>query len=337
MNNFPTNLRIKCIGFSVTGYGKPAYHEVLETKFNENGYSVQVSHHALGGLSIDALSYMMSHFVAKGDADLVILEVATSWFSLRRKKEHAVFYLSLILQYLKDIKVNVMFLNLFRKNIEDEDIIVSSISELCMDSNDMLDLKKYFREDLINYGNDSTVDGVHPTPDAIQIIGEKLFRHIILKYNFKDQYKKINLDEDNIHSYFPLEILEKKKKDNPFIFKNRHGINVECEKLFQNQSIEYLFEEKKVITGIYFLIGPDTNYCEMFINNININLVMADSMGYYRRIAFKSIGFLETNRVLITHPAKNISVKFKKESLEKFSESCNYIIGLSSLAKKKCF
>jgi hypothetical protein len=128
--------------------------------------------------------------------------------------------------------------------------------------------------------------------------------------------------------------LVSQEKINPFIFKNRHGLNFECEKLLQNQSIEYLFKEKKIITGIFYLIGPDTNFCEILINNEIIKVIMTDQMGFYRRVAYQSIGYKETAKVKILHPMERIKVNFKKESMHKNSDACNYILGLSSLSNK---
>jgi hypothetical protein len=171
--------KIRCIGFSVTGFGEPSYPEVMQSYFYANGPSIDVSFCKLSGLSIDALPYLMSSIIRKEDnIDLVILEITTSWFSLYKKGvNEADPYIDLIVNYIQSIGASILFLNLYRKELSDFCNVVSGINKY-VGKYPILSLKKYYRDQYHLTGSDGTKDGVHPTQDSINYIAEIVCKFI---------------------------------------------------------------------------------------------------------------------------------------------------------------
>ena len=80
-------MKIKCIGFSVTGYGEFPYSMMLKEKLFDIGISADVSYASVGGLSVDALGYLLDAMIGSDAPDVIVLEIATSWFSIIRKNQ----------------------------------------------------------------------------------------------------------------------------------------------------------------------------------------------------------------------------------------------------------
>lgn len=318
-------LKIRCIGFSVTGYGEPPYPDVMNDIFKSNSINAHVTHSSVGGLSIDSLPYALGLVLKRGEADLVILEIATSWYSFVRKDlEEAVSYIKLILDYLENIKVRIIFLNLYRRDIDDNDIVVKAINIASNGKYPVMSLKEQYRELLANTGDDQTTDGVHPIQAAVEHIAQTICDFVMSKY-------------DSLKIHYPASFDSKKYNlitlpinSDMFEFDNHHGFSVTTSKIYQGQTISLNFNEITRISGFFFLYGPNTNYLKIKINEHSMDIPMKDDMSFYRRIGYRYLNRLDTMKVEIFHPHDLLDIKLQREPWEKSLEPCNYIIGFSS-------
>lgn len=123
-------MKILVVGFSVTGYGDPNFPETLANLClgEKATQDWTVDYISLGGLSVDALSFLISGILKSKKPNVLVLEIATSWFSLCHKDaklaEHLV---SRILTQARSIISNIFFLNLYRQDLDDNDIVVEAI------------------------------------------------------------------------------------------------------------------------------------------------------------------------------------------------------------------
>ena len=319
-------LKIKCIGFSVTGYGDPSYPIAMENYFKKSGNSVQVSYSSVGGLSIDALPYLLKTIVRMGDVDLVILEITTSWFSfVRTHQEEANNYIKLIINYLESIDVKIVFLNLYRKDTDDNDIVVQAIHTLAYGKYPILDFKAHYRKQFTDTGYDGTTDGVHPKPEAIEQFSASVCEFI------RNNLTNIKINQSILKnpSYFDLVTL-KASKDKEHFFDNHHGLVLSTTKVDQGEVLEMQFPEKKRISGIFYIFGPDTNQVNLTLDSELINIPMRDEMSYYRRIGYRYLGIRDVQILKVEHPLEVMEIKLAKEPWEKADKLHNYIIGFTS-------
>ena len=320
--------KIKCIGFSVTSYGSPPYPVVLNQQLTDAGFETDVSYHATGGLSIDSLPYLLSSFVKKGEADLIIFEIATSWFSLRHTNlSSALKFVNALIAYCEKIGVRIIFLNLYRKNVDDHDVVVQAIEELCAHKYPVLDLKKTFRDGLDQSNNDETVDGVHPNQEAIYKIADQLCDYIIKYYSTLQLHATNEVEQVDLNLITPPEL----QQCNLFRFENRHGISLDAYKIQLNTTLNIRFDEKISLTGIFFLYGPDTNQINLAWGDNKINIPMQDKMSFYRRLGYKHFGVIETDILTIEHPLDQMNTELTKKSNHQSSECNNYIVGFTRL------
>jgi hypothetical protein len=322
--------KIKCIGFSVTSYGSPPYPLVLNQRLNDAGFEAEVSYHATGGLSIDSLPYLLSGFVKQGEADLVIFEITTSWFSLVHSNlNSAIKFVHALTSYCESIGVKIIFLNLYRKNIDDRDVVVNAIEQLCAHKYPILDFKKIFRNALDQINDDGTIDGVHLKQEAINKIADLLSNYIVNNYLDLKVHASSQNSQDPLKLITPLEL----KQFNHFRFENRHGISLDAFKVPCNTTIKLELNKKTNLTGVFFLYGPDTNQLNLIFDNNKINVPMRDEMSFYRRLGYKHFGTIATESLIIEHPLDHIDVQLNKKSDLSTYDYCNYIIGFSELIK----
>jgi hypothetical protein len=319
-------LRIKCIGFSVTGFGGPCYPISMENYFKKNGDLVDVSYASLGGLSIDSLPYLIKRFVKKDEIDLVILEISTSWFGLASTcQEKADKYIRLIINYLENMQLKIMFLNLYRKDLDDRDSVVRSIEAIAQGKYPILDFKARYRKRLLEENDDDTLDGVHPKPKMIEYISSQTCEFI----------------KSCIHSFkvYPAELQKgvcfdlitiQSSPDKEHYFDNRRGLILPSIKVCQGEVIRIEFSEKKRISGMFFMWGPDTNQINLSLDLNVINIPMRDEMSFYRRLGYLSFSTRDVQNITIEHPRELMNVKLSREPWEKIDKIQNYIFGFSS-------
>lgn len=319
-------LKIKCIGFSVTGFGDPSYPIAMENYFKKSGNTVEVSYSSVGGLSIDALPYLLKTIVKKGDVDLVILEITTSWFSfVRTHQEEANNYIKLVINYLESIDVKIVFLNLYRKDTDDNDIVVQAIHALAYGKYPILDFKAHYRKQFTEAGDDGTTDGVHPKPETIEQFSARICEFI------RNNLTNIKIHQSILQnpSYFDLVTL-KASQDKEHFFDNHHGLALSTTKVGQGEVLEMQFPEKKRISGIFYMFGPDTNQINLTLDGELINIPMRDEMSYYRRIGYRYLGIRDVKHLKIEHPQEVMEAKLIREPWEKVDKLYNYIIGFTS-------
>lgn len=316
-------LKIKCVGFSVTGYGDPCYPILMENCFKANGDNVKVSYSAVGGLSIDALPYLLKIFVKKDEVDLVILEIATSWFSLHRTcQEQANEYIKMIVDYLESIQVKIMFLNLYRKDLNDCDSVVRAISSVTNKKYPILDFKSHYRRYLLEINDDGTADGVHPKLETIEYVSAetcKFIKNNIDLFKVYPSQRKVEFDLITVGTASQVHH-----------FDNGHGLVLPLTKLEHGEVIEIEFPQEKKISGIFFMWGPDTNQVNLTLDSTVINIPMRDKMSFYRRAGYLDFGTRAVKKITIEHPIDAIDVEFLREPWETVDKLQNYILGFSS-------
>jgi len=319
-------LKIKCIGFSVTGFGDPSYPIAMANYFKKNGNAVEVSYSSVGGLSIDALPYLLKTIVKKGDVDLVILEISTSWFSfIRTHQEEANNYIKLIINYLESINVKIIFLNLYRKDTDDNDIVVQAIHNLANGKYPILDYKAHYRKQFLETGDDGTIDGVHPKPEAIEYFSAKTCEFI------RSNLMNLRINQSILQNpdYFNL-VTFKHSQDQEHFFDNHHGLTLLTTEVGQGEMLEMHFPEKKRISGIFYMFGPDTNQINLTLDDQLLNIPMRDEMSYYRRIGYRYLGVRDVQDLKVEHPQEVMEVKLARDPWEKVEKLQNYIIGFTS-------
>ena len=319
-------IKIKCIGFSVTGYGDPSYPVAMESYFRQKSIDVNVSYSSVGGLSIDALPYLLKGVVKKGDIDLVILEITTSWFSyVRTQQEEANNYLRLIINYLESIEVRIIFLNLYRADIDDNDIVVRAIKKLTQEKYPIIDFKAHYRKQFIAAGDDGTTDGVHPKPETIDYFVANVCEFINSNYGLLKIYQA-ELKNSTYFDLISLEVPSEKR----CIFDNHHGLVAQTAILDQTEYLELRFDKKTRISGIFYIFGPDTNQVNLTLDGEIINIPMRDEMSYYRRIGYRYLGIRDVEYLKVQHPQEILDVRLAREPWEKVDKMRNYIIGFTS-------
>ncbi len=319
-------LKIKCIGFSVTGFGDPSYPVAMDRYFKSLNEPIDVSYTSIGGLSIDALPYLLNQIVVKGDVDLVILEIATSWFSyVRTGQEEADAYLNLIVQYLESIDVGIIFINLYRKDTSDHDIVVEGINKIAKDKYPVLDFKEQYRKQFSETGDDGTTDGVHPKPESIEQFSTQVCKFILENYQDLKVYPLI-LSDSKIFDLIRLNT----SQDMNYEYNSNHGLVLNTVKLGQEITLEHEFSSPTRISGIFYLFGPETNQCNLTLDNEVIHIPMRDEMSYYRRVGYRYLGIRNITRLKIEHPKDVLDVKLAREPWEKVENLQNYLIGFTS-------
>ena len=320
-------MKIKIIGFSVTGFGKPSFPVVLQTKFDENRIDNQVSYTSLGGLSIDSLPFLMDTIMGNDAYDVAVLELTTSWFSkFHSDIKYAHGFLEYIVNYLCSKNIEVVFLNLYRRDIDDNDVVVRVIDEFYAKLSHVIDLKSQTRIKYTSTGDDGTTDGVHPKPEAIMYIADEL-------YNFFITYNKALCLPFPIAELGTLNILVQPEiiKENEYIFSSRHGLTLSSRKLISNKYYCFLPPNDVHVTGIFFIYGPDTGLVTLEIEDDIVEIKMYDEMSFYRRLGYTKLPCPISNKNLILSVHKLDDVKLQHEPREKVNGVNAYIAGFSCL------
>jgi hypothetical protein len=323
MNN---SIRIRCVGFSVTCFGEPPYPIKISEQLLSNSINATITYSAAGGLSIDSMPYFLRMALKSGEADIVVLEIATSWYSLIESDlENAVINLKKIIDYLESLKVKIIFLNLFRRDIKDDDIVTNAISIVNNGKYPIIDLKKRYRNQLDCSGNDGTIDGVHPTSETILEISNTVVEFIKNNVESLKSFENLKCIADK------YDLVTFPNNSSDFIFNNSNiGFPIRATKLEIEETMSLDFDKEVRIIGIFFLYGPDTHYLNITINTYNLEIPMRDEMSFYRRIGYRQIGNVGlTKKIEIFHPNKNMNIELKREPWEKISKNLIYVVGFT--------
>lgn len=321
-------INIKCIGFSVTAYMDDSYPIDLQRKLDLVGDDkFSVSYVSLGGLSIDSMPYLMDKMVKNGQDQIIVLEIATSWYSLFRSDfNKALESIKEIVNFIEIAGSKIIFLNLYRKDIDDKDIVVRAIEQVAAGKHLVIDLKKYFRTLLKDTGNDLTVDGVHPNKDAISLISDRLFKEVI---GFQP-HALVNHSAVTVKSSIRYQSwLPEDPGYEEIFFDNRKGFKSRALKIKGGEHIEFDLPEGSIMSGIFFVLGPDTGITECFLDNQKIEVEMQDEMSFYRRLGYKELESRKVNRVKLYKPNLPSQIKLSREPWETVDGVNCYLVGIA--------
>lgn len=323
-------INIKCIGFSVTAYMDDSYPIDLQRRLDvigDNKFSV--SYISLGGLSIDSMPFLMDKLIDDERDQIIIFELATSWYSLFRSDFNIAYKLiKEIVNYAELTASEIIFLNLYRKDLDDQDIVIKAIEQVAAGKHSIINLKKHFRTLLNETGNDLTVDGVHPTKDAIKFISEQIFKRIMDIHNdvLINKFTDIRQSKFCYRSWLP-----ERHSCEDIIFDNRKGFKSRAIKIRGGEYLEFEFPAGINVSGIFFAMGPDTAIAEFFLDNQKIDVEMKDEMSFYRRLGFKEIEPKFVNKIKIYQPNTPSQVKLNRDPWEKVDGVNCYLVGIATM------
>jgi hypothetical protein len=322
-------INIKCIGFSVTAYMDDSYPIDLQRKLDLFGNDkFSVSYVSLGGLSIDSMPYLMDKLVNDNQEKIIILELATSWYSLFRSDFNiALKSIQAIVNFVEMAASKIIFLNLYRKDIDDKDIVVRAIEQVAAGKHLVIDLKKHFRALLKDTGNDLTVDGVHPTKEAIDYIADQLFKKVIEIQ--ADISMKSSAVIGNSHIGCRAWLPESHGCEE-VAFDNRKGFKSRALKIRAGECIEFDLPKGSIVSGIFFVMGPDTGIAECFLDNQRIEVEMQDEMSFYRRLGYKEIEPRIVKKIKIYQPDVPSQIKLSRDPWEAADGVNCYLVGIAT-------
>lgn len=322
-------LKVKCIGFSVTGYGYPPYPVLLQQELKKD-CSSEVEFSAVGGLSIDSLPSLMSIILKNNFYDVIILELATSWFSfLNLHDDVALKYIrSIYFQALKSSK-RVIFLNLYRRDIEDNDTVVRAINALCLSKSCLIDLKRRHRELFLLNQNDGTTDGVHPNDSVISEIAYTLAHNILTTHDddylsHQKAFAKSYINNVEPGIYFPiLDGFSSYQYD-------RHGVVLTAWKIPASEIVRIQNPHSSKFSGVFFIYGPNSLNSTISDGVVLNNVISFDKFSYYYRLGYSSFNSLAHDEILVSVADSNDSSILVKEP-ESIIENALffYLVGFS--------
>jgi hypothetical protein len=316
---------INIIGFSLTGYGDPSSGKLLEDALCAAGWTGTVREISYGGLSINALAGLIQ-LAAKPiqPSDIVVLELATSFFSLHKytldQARPLVF--AIANHFARSGSQRVLFLNLFRADLDDEDCVVRAISEasheFCIP---ILDLKAPFRK--LSYNEPfGTTDGIHPDVNGRQMIAGAI-THFLASGPW-DRSRALHAPVLE-YSYLDLVPL---LKDLP---RHKYSARGKCI-IAAVAPAEFLADitltKPEHVVGYCFLYGPETGFIEVAVGTLpSEELITFDENSYYRRIGFRPLDkFSDRLRLHVPRKVRDIALVHPTNLLTE--GRCEFICGL---------
>lgn len=335
MSEVLDKMKIQIIGFSVTNYGERPYPVRLAELLPEPHHTIK--HIAFGGLSIDFLACIIDRILDK-ESEIVILEIATSFYSLiKNDLEEAVEYLVVIVEKILAKNKKILFLNLYRRDIDDIDLVVEAINKVAQYYGiHILNLKEKYRQSLISSNEDGTVDGVHPTEKTVDEISNNLA--VFILNNASIRLCRNNINSVLGYSYIDLELDENVTKVSNRVKGFRYF------EIYNEEEYKKAFSTNCEILGFVFLFGPESTNIKIKLNQIDgsiieMNLNGYDENCYYRRLGYRttvknnSIGFVLKNA------PRDPNIKLNREPWESedkvYSKIYGFCIRKENLELKK--
>jgi hypothetical protein len=260
------------------------------------------------------------------ESELIILEIATSFYSLLKDSlEEAVEYLVVIIEKILIKNKKILFLNLYRKDIDDNDLVVKAINKVAQYYGiQILNLKEKYRQSLISSNHDGTVDGVHPTEKTVDEIS-----YLLAKFISNNEF--IGLCKSRItaelgYKYIDLEFDEKMTKVSNridgFRYVEIHN-EEECKKVFSTNC---------EVLGIVFLYGPESTNINIQLIQIDdsiieMNLNGYDESSYYRRLGYRTTVKNNSTGFLLKNAPRSSQVKLNREPWESEGKIYSKIFG----------
>ena len=180
----------------------------------------------------------------------------------------------------------------------------------------VIDLKNKYR----NRVPDGTTDGVHPSPETITEISEILYDVISNK-------KFINTSHTPILTDVEMDLIRPLNLN--YTFDSRHGVVVESEMVNEGDELSIEFIKPQKISGIFYLMGPDSSSVDLHLDHEVVNVPMYDEMSFYRRVGYRYLGSRTISRIKVVSLRRKEDVKLVREPWEAVESIKNYIIGFS--------
>jgi hypothetical protein len=329
-------MKIKFVGFSVTEYGDPPYPtrfaEVLKKVYPD----AAVDYTAMGGLSIDSLPCLLRNVIPLRGYDLIIMEIATSWWSLLHEGDEAgtAHRVATLFQVLDDTNVPYCFLNLYRRDTDDNDVLVRAIRKEAGSHIPIIDLKARYRNQYQLTGQDDTIDGIHPNGAMVDVIATELMARVFDGASNAAATARWSAwrraDADESRSLLPLLTTGEPDQVLPtYTFDNRHGLSMSGYVLEQGKSVRIRFSRRIMARGLFFMYGPDTNYLKVEYDDVQLEVPMHDEMSFYRRLGYRELPLRPLDSLTITHLGEDRRKPTKREPWEKTSVLRNFVLGFS--------
>lgn len=279
---------INIIGFSLTGFGDAtSFGRLLQERLQGRGYKGCVREISYGGLAINALAGLIDSATrAARPADWMALELATSFFSLHRYSyDDALPLVFHLVRFLVDRgHRKIFFLNLYRRDLDDEDCVVQAIRTVSRYFGvPILDLKKPFR-DAAPGSSDGTTDGIHPDLGSRARIATAIEQ-------FLDENASLTVRNRDGRgpSYRLLEVCALPHERERFHYAGR-GKEMSALVLPAGERLSIDLGADEFVTGYCFLYGPETGYAMLSLDGREgLELITFDEHSYYRRIGFRPV------------------------------------------------
>ncbi len=319
---------INIIGFSLTGYGsEKSIGKFLEAKirhdFAWHGCVREISY---GGLAIDSLSGLLAGACRTVHAgDLVLLEIATSYYSLHgHSLEQARLFVLSMANYLASRKdCQAAFLNLYRQDLNDKDFVVQAIAEASAAFGiPVIDLKTCFRDGRLQ-GRFIAPDGVHPDLSTRELLAQEIAAALAAGVTALPLGARSNLPDHHYLDLVPL--LPQYKR---FHYVGR-GKELAAAELPASTTLVIDLGQQYNIIGIYFLFGPETGFLQVASDQQNDarELPTFDANSYYRRIGFRQTE-MRTRRLTLHVPEKRREIALLRESNLPTGSRREFVCGL---------
>lgn len=319
--------KVLFFGFSVTRYGNPPYPDKISHLMADEGCNeYDITYAALGGVSLECVPYITEQ-LKKNNPDHIIFEIGTSHYStepkeIERTKE-------IFLQVIANVSVfcqSVDFLLLPRNDIPSTCTIHKALEDLSLEYEiGLLDLRRIFDKSWEVFA----IDNVHPSPRGIEEIAKRVKSYLLNRPMMLLNKQEINTFTGQIefkkfvsHYQYPLLRL--------FEHSNFSYVAVP---LRVGDTLEIKIDKKCIITGIFYIMGPDTSTLDLEINGAKITIRTFDKFSYYYRIGYRSFnkGYeLNINQsIKITSSENRLNTVLEKDSLLKYDGIINYPISFT--------
>lgn len=317
---------INIIGFSFTGYGgETSFGALLANTLTSRGWSGVVREVSYGGLSVNALAGLIGNATERiAYGDVVGLEIATSFYSQHGYKvENAIPYVFHITRRLLAEKGRkLFFLNLFRRDLDDQDCVVQAIRAVAAYFGvPILDLKASFRTGADQGYSDAT-DGVHPSLTGRQRIADHLMDFLSCTNFGSLGHSDFVAPSFHFVPAFP-------GGDTPETLEyNERGKAISGVVVPAGKSFTWQLAAGDELEGLCFLYGPETGFVEIVDESSSrIELITYDEHSYYRRVGFRPVA-LKGRTITVHSLVKTRNIELVRASRLDVRGRCDFVCGL---------
>jgi len=319
--------KVVFFGFSVTRYGNPPYPIRVKEMLSEEGcddFDIHLA--ALGGVSLECVPYITEH-LQKLNPNIVVFEIGTSHYSTEKKDtDHTKEILLQIINLVSAFCQEIEFLLLPRRDIPPTCTIPIALKQLSLQYQfGLIDLRNVFDTDWDSYANDN----VHPSEKGIhkisEIIKDRLLNRdalLIEKQDFKKITNELKIKNFISHYQYPL-----------LRFFEHSNFSFVAVPLRLGEILDFRVEVGCVLSGIFYIMGPDTSSLDLILDDQKITIRTFDKFSYYYRVGYHSFSkeiSVKKNQLIKLRSSENrLNTILDKESLLKFDGITNYPISFS--------